>query len=471
MESIGDILKRAAVPKSSGEDTGIFSRNDGIVLDEDEAECPVCRGRGWLRYDVPFDHPDFGKLVPCKCTRAEFQQEQHSRLERYSNLGPLRRLTFENVLPRGRSSDPQNQERFEKGLLRARQFADQPRGWLVLKGPSGCGKTHLAAAIANHRIREGHQAFFQVVPDLLDHLRATFSPHSDVTYDELFETVKTARLLVLDDLGSQSSTSWAEEKLFQILNHRFNAELPTVVTVNNLARLDERLAARLQDPAIAEELELEVVQAPLFQEIGGLSMEFISEKTFENFDARGMNADEKGRDSLNAALRAARLFAESPEHWLVFLGVHGCGKTHLAAAITNYQVRAGRPVFFAVVPDLLDHLRSTFGPESRTTYDRVFEAVKTSPLLVLDDLGTESSTPWAQEKLYQILNYRYNSRLPTVITVAGFLERIEGRLSSRLMDPRLSNVIPIFAPDYRSQSIPPEEDRPQSTRRPRRGGR
>jgi len=49
------------------------------------------------------------------------------------------------------------------------------------------------------------------------------------------------------------------------------------------------------------------------------------------------------------------------------------------------------------------------------------------------------------------LNYRYNSRLPTVITVAGFLEGIEGRLASRLQDPKLSNVIPIFAPDYRSQ--------------------
>jgi len=102
------------------------------------------------------------------------------------------------------------------------------------------------------------------------------------------------------------------------------------------------------------------------------------------------------------------------------------------------------------------------------TYDEVFEKVKTSPLLILDDLGTESSTPWAQEKLYQTLNYRYNSRLPTVITVAGFLESIEGRLSSRLMDPKLSNVIPISAPDYRSQTKP-TEDTKLSRQKPRRG--
>ena len=406
-------------------------------------------------------------MAPCQCTEKEFEKEHLVRLERYSNLGPLTRLTFDNLLPRGRSSDPQNQERFHRCYQTAQAFAENPRGWLVLSGPSGCGKTHMAAAIANYRLKGGYPVFFVIVPDLLDHLRTAFSPNSDVAYDELFERVRNAPLLVLDDLGTQSSTSWAEEKLFQILNHRFNAELPTVVTVNNLKRLDERLAARLQDPGIAQQCELEKPQLPLFQQIGGLSLEFLTDKTFETFDARGMNADERGRESLQMALREARQFAETPKDWLVFLGVHGCGKTHLAAAIANHQLRAGRAVFFAVVPDLLDHLRSTFSPESKVTYDELFEKVKTSPLLILDDLGTESSTPWAQEKLYQILNYRYNSRLATVITVAGFLEGIEGRLASRLQDPKLSNVIPISAPDYRSQTKPAEDTKP-SRQKPRK---
>jgi len=443
------------------------SSRDKDSAETGDNECPLCKGKGWLRHDVPFGHPDFGKVVPCQCTAKEFEQERLIRLERYSNLGPLTRLTFDNLLPRGRSSDPQNQERFAKCCQIARAFAENPKGWLVLSGPSGCGKTHLAAAIANSRLKGGNSVFFVIVPDLLDHLRTTFSPSSDVAYDELFERVRNSPLLVLDDLGSQSSTPWAEEKLFQILNHRFNAELPTVVTVNSLKQLDKRLAARLQDPAIARQCELERPQVPLFQQIGGLALEFLADKTFETFDARGMNADEKGRESLQMALREARQFAESPKDWLVFLGVHGCGKTHLAAAIANLQLRAGRPVFFAVVPDLLDHLRSTFSPESKVTYDEVFEKVKTSPLLILDDLGTESSTPWAQEKLYQILNYRYNSRLPTVITVAGFLEGIEGRLSSRLMDPKLSNVIPISAPDYRSQTKPAEDSK-SSRNKPRK---
>ncbi len=459
MESIGDVLKRSQTPKSTAEDTGISSTSG--PAEEDDDACPLCKGRGWLRFDVPYGHADFGRLEPCSCTEKEFEQGHLGRLERFSNLGPLTKLTFENLRPQGRTGDSANQDRFTHCCQAALDFAREPQGWLVLSGPSGCGKTHMAAAIANHQLQQGQQAFFIVVPDLLDHLRTTFSPKSDVAYDELFERVRNSPLLVLDDLGSQSSTPWAEEKLFQILNHRFNSDLPTVVTVITLDDLDSRLAAKLQDPGIAQLCELETANLPLFQQVGGLSPQFLADRTFEDFDTRGMNANERGRETLRIALESARQFADPPEKCLVFLATHGCGKTHLAAAIANRQLGAGRPVFFAVVPDLLDHLRSTFSPESKVAYDRVFEAVKTAPLLILDDLGTESGTPWAQEKLYQILNYRYNSQLPTVITVAGFLEGIEGRLSSRLTDFKLSNVIAIEVPDFRSQVKPSESPRPR----------
>jgi DNA replication protein DnaC len=48
--------------------------------------------------------------------------------------------------------------------------------------------------------------------------------------------------LILDDLGVQSTTPWVAEKLFQLLNHRFTARLPTVVTTNlDLAAFDQRI--------------------------------------------------------------------------------------------------------------------------------------------------------------------------------------------------------------------------------------
>jgi DNA replication protein DnaC len=88
--------------------------------------------------------------------------------------------------------------------------------FLALIGASGSGKTYLAAAIANQRIKLGHPVFFQTVPELLDHLRSTFAPGSEMPYDEIFHKVCNAPLLILDDLGVQASTSWAKEKLDQL---------------------------------------------------------------------------------------------------------------------------------------------------------------------------------------------------------------------------------------------------------------
>ena len=91
-------------------------------------------------------------------------------------------------------------------------------------------------------------------------------------------------------------------------------------------------------------------------------------------------------------------------------------KTHLAVAIVNMRRRLRQPTLFASVPTLLDHLRGAFRPDSLTGYDELFEQVKTAPLLVLDDLGSQRSTPWAEEKLYQIVVHRQNAGLPTVVT-------------------------------------------------------
>jgi DNA replication protein DnaC len=195
---------------------------------------------------------------------------------------------------------------------------------------------------------------------------------------------------------------------------------------------------------------LEEKRPPLLDYSGILALELLSSMTFENFDPKRVNLPPEQRQNLEQAFRLARGFAESPDGWLIFEGDNGCGKTHLAAAIANYRLRQGNPVSFVVVPDFLDHLRSTFSPESKVTYDDVFERVKTTPLLILDDFGEHTSTPWAREKLYQLINYRYNSRLPMVVTTCCTLEEIEPRISSRLADPRLSTVFTIMAPDCRA---------------------
>ena len=65
-------------------------------------------------------------------------------------------------------------------------------------------------------------------------------------------------------------------------------------------------------------------------------------------------------------------------------------------SIVNYRYQANKPALFVVVSDFLDHLRSTFSPDSKISYDQLFEKVKTAPLLVLDDFGEQTTTHWVK---------------------------------------------------------------------------
>ena len=394
--------------------------------------------------------------MPCQCSQKKLDDNRLGRLQSYSNLGALTRLTFDTLILHGKSEDSSNQEKFISAYRAATSFASNPQGWLVFMGPSGCGKTHLAAAVANHRLQKGCPAIFIGVPDLLDHLRSTFDPSSDTSYDELFGEVEGAPLLVLDDFGTQTSTPWAEEKLFQIINHRFAGRLPTVINIAagvSLDELEERWRTRLTDPGLSQMYLLETRKTSIHDYSGILSLELLKNMTFESFERKRVNLPLEQRQNLEHVFQLANNFAESPEGWLILQGENGCGKTHLAAAIANYRLKRGHPVSFIIVSDFLDHLRSSFAPESKVTYDELFERVKSTPLLILDDYGEHSSTPWAQEKLYQLINYRYNARLPMIITMCCSLDELderERRVSSRMLDPRLSTVYYISAPDYRA---------------------
>jgi DNA replication protein DnaC len=394
--------------------------------------------------------PDFSRVEACGCILSQNDEQRRAKLEQYSNLGALKRLTFENLVSHGRSGYQANQQHFQKAYDSARVFAAEPKGWLALIGSSGCGKTHLAAAIANERVSHGYPVLYKTTPDLLDDLRSTFNLDRNIPYDQSFEMLRNSPLLIIDDLGIQSGTPWAKEKLDQLLNHRYSQQLPTVITTSiPVEQLDDRISSRLSDCNLCRIFILEDKQSDSPDNDWAPGFELQKQMTFKNFDWRRVNLPQKQRDSLEFLYSQALEYAKSPESWIVFQGVTGCGKTHLAAAIVNYRYQASKPALFIVVPEFLDHLRSTFSPESKVSYDKLFESVKTTPLLVLDDFGEQETTPWAQEKLYQVINYRYNAQLPTVITTRYSLEDIDNRISSRFVDRKLSMPFNIDVPDYR----------------------
>lgn len=439
---------------ATSSNTNLPARQPGMAGDPN---CPICGGVGFVRRELPIEHPDFGRLEICACREKEVAQGERQRLLRLSNLDAFQPMTFENFKVQGRLGLGDQQVRsLQFAYNQSLQFARSLQGWLFLIGPYGCGKTHLAAAIANLVVSLGVPTLFLTVPDLLDWLRASFAS-SDATFEERLDEIRNVRLLVLDDLGTQNATPWAEEKLYQIINHRYIHRLPLVVTTNlSLQEIDGRIASRLQDPDLVTLVEINApdFRSPVNDEARSAvsSLTLLSDRTFGSFSLREyekLPPDDQG--SLQKAFGAATTFAEDPRGWLVLMGGYGSGKTHLAAAIGNYRKAMGDEPIFVVVPDLLDHLRAAFSPTSNISYDRRFEEVRSAPLLILDDLGTQSATPWAREKLYQLLNYRYNAKLPTVITTAQTLTEIDARVRSRMLDKRVCTIYGLTVPPFLAQ--------------------
>lgn len=382
-------------------------------------------------------------------------------------MGHLERMRFDNAMPGGRRNRVDS-ELFGSALEYAKKYAEEPKGWLVLEGLTGTGKTHLAAAILNDVIDRGNPAKYVSALDIADLIRLDFRWDADDDSRDSFMPLLSAPLLVVDDLGAHHSTDWVESRIDQLMTHRFNRGLPTVIVLAKpLNELPERIALKLDDPDLSEVLRLSPSLAVSGSGAGGtIPAAMLDRMTFDSFNADGAasaTADE--RASLSIALGTAKEFASRPERWLYLHGLTGVGKTHLAVAIANVRISQGGSVSFWTVPDLLDRLRHAYSSDDEASFYNLFDEVRSSELLVLDDFGAQNMTDWALEKIYQLLVHRHDRMMPTVITSQHIIwegahdldqDRMRGRqqwgsLHSRLKDTSVVTECLMIAPDYRNR--------------------
>jgi len=152
---------------------------------------------------------------------------------------------------------------------------------------------------------------------------------------------------------------------------------------------------------------------------------------------------------LQEAYDACLAFAEGEVDFpfLTLWSDTGRGKTHLGIAVVRRWLARQIPARYAYVPLLLEELRRGFRVEGDMSYERRFDFYLNVPLLMLDDLGVESSTRWVQEKLDTIIDHRLMNNLSTLVTTNLTMDDLNFRIASRLQR-RNSKVIVIDAPEF-----------------------
>jgi hypothetical protein len=123
----------------------------------------------------------------------------------------------------------------------------------------------------------------------------------------------------------------------------------------------------------------------------------------------------------------------------------GSGKSHACQATAHEWAGHGLAVRYVVWQEHLEALREQFDSEG----PRLSSLAEFDGLLILDDLGLEKDSPWTQEQLGAVTDWRYRHKLPTLVTTNLDTKALGARYPRLYSRCHEGVVIPWWAPDWR----------------------
>ncbi len=188
------------------------------------------------------------KIVTCMCKcESEERKAEQDRMHRLEKLEKIKRLRL-NSLMGDRYENArfdnciQDNETFKTAYTRCKKYCENSSEVLAngygiyLFGSCGTGKTHLMACMCNELTSQLRQCLFTNFFEISKSIRATFNSRNE-TEEKLINNISEVDFLFLDDLGTEqlrkgNEDTWLQEKIYDIINKRYNAKKPTVFTSN-----------------------------------------------------------------------------------------------------------------------------------------------------------------------------------------------------------------------------------------------
>lgn len=217
-------------------------RND--FAEETPGKCPLCDGYGNI-----IDEKG-ARLCSCVRQRSLTNEIDSARIPNQYKESTLD--NFETPTPFLRGSQ-------DKAINYIKNFTAQNSKGLYIYGPTGTGKTHLAIGILRGLIELGFDGVFYNIVDLLDTIKATYDPNNSYSDKNRLEMELNRQIFVLDDFGVQKTSSWVSDRLYALINRRYQDCKTLIITSNikmvNLGnQVDNRLFSRIV--AMCDEIEI-----------------------------------------------------------------------------------------------------------------------------------------------------------------------------------------------------------------------
>ena len=201
---------------------------DGILY------CGVCKEPKREYFDM--DGEKILTVRDCKCRRDEREQERRReeyerKQERIKNIRrrSLMDSVFENSTFASFVRRPDNERVYGNCIKYVRHFPQmfEENQGLLFTGPVGTGKSYAAACIANALMENLRTVVMTSFIKILQQI-STFNNDEQ----SIIEDLMVPDLLILDDLGAERSTDFALEKVYNIIDSRYRARKPIILTTN-----------------------------------------------------------------------------------------------------------------------------------------------------------------------------------------------------------------------------------------------
>ncbi|MBK9925423.1 MAG: ATP-binding protein [Anaerolineales bacterium] len=213
--------------------------------------CPECNGIGYIRFDVPVGHPKFGKVENCPNAQASTHEKsmQDGELDPRVGLTPdeVRNLTWNLVKSGVNQAD-------QACVITKRAYMSG-QGMVFMYGGYGQGKSLLLKIAVAAALNEGKRAAYANLAGVLDDIRTAY----DERENKMTELVRRMEwwasldVLAIDELDKVGQTEWARERIFQLLDARYQRavrqEALTVIAANyqSTDELSGYLKSRIED--------------------------------------------------------------------------------------------------------------------------------------------------------------------------------------------------------------------------------